>query len=886
MSHRTFDPTSTVDGWLRLLVGLLPRAFREEYGDDLLADLAEWRDDTRAPRPLQRLSATWFLLRLAVVERIRPTVHRRTLPQPGQQTTMFDLIRQDLRYALRALAKRPTYTLIAVATLGLGVGANTAIFSIVDTVVLRPLDYAEPETLVRLRRQQIDRPGLLNSISQPDVIDLETSSRGIESLVGYQDSSMTWTDTGSPLVIEAGLVTSGLLDVFRLAPVAGRDLRLEDNVPNGARVVVVSQDFVDQHLSGRTDLVGTTLQLDGEVFEIVGIAPRDFDFPAESQMWIPLYLDTEGCGRGCRMLTGVGRRDRDVSLDQLNRELSVIAQRMEADHPESNRGTGFVAQDLQRGLLGETREGLLILLGAVVLVLLISAANLAGLQIARSSDRQRELRVRNALGATRSRIWGLLLLDTTVLAFGGAVLGIVSGHFAIRAIVKLAPGSVPRLDQAQLDLRVLAYAFAVALCSALLFTLLPAWRAAGGSLGGRANTLTRSEVRSRNLLLIGEIALSLVLLVGAGLLLRTYDRLLRVDLGFDPDNVYSFFLALPDEPYQKDPERAVAFTARVADELAALPGVESVGGALGRPFSGNSLGTSFRFLDEPEPEVGHEPGTRIRIALPGYFETLSVPLLEGRTLAVTDLRSTGGVAVVNRTFADTYGGGRSVIGRQIRLDIALGWNEEIDRTIVGVVDDVRAGSLTEDIEPAAFVPQAQMASPWMSVLVRGQKALNWADLEGVVHRIDPNLPLHGKETLHQAIERTLGPARFYLMLLASFAAIAVFLAAIGLYGVISTVVAQRTREFAVRQALGAGPGSVSALVVSQSALTVGVGLAIGLGTAWASSRLLGALLFGVPPHDPVTYATVVLVLSAVSVLAVSAPALRAARVSPVRALKE
>ena len=886
MSPRAFDPTSTVDGWLRLLVALLPRAFRAEYGDELLADLAEWRDDSQARRPLQRLSATWFLLRLAVLERLNPTVHRRTMPQPGRQTTMFDLLNQDLRYAIRALAQRPTYTLIALCTLGLGVGANTAIFSIVDTVVLRPLDYAEPETLIRMRRQQVDQPGRLNSLSQPDVIDLAEAAQTIESLVGFQESSMTWTDTGQPLVIQAGLVTDGLLEVFRLNPIAGRDLRSEDNAPNGARVVVVNQDFVDQHLGGRSKVVGTTLQLDGEAFEIVGVAPSGFTFPEDSQLWTPLFLDTEGCGRGCRLLTGVGRRTSDSSLDQLNEELSVIAQRMETDHPESNRGTGFVAQDLQAGLLGETRDGLLILLGAVALVLLISAANLAGLQIARSSERQRELRVRNALGATRSRIWMLLLLDTVVLAVGGAILGISSGHFAVKVIVELAPSSVPRLDQARLDLRVLAFAFVVSLGTALFFTLLPAWRAAGGALGNRSNTMTRAEVRSRNLLLVGEIALSLVLLVGAGLLLRTYDRLLGVDLGFDPDRVYSFFLALPEEPYQREPERAVAVTARIAEDLATLPGVESVGGALGRPFSGNSLGTSYRFLDEPPPEPGLEPDTRIRVALPGYFETLRVPILEGRTLTNSDLRSTEGVVVVNRTFAETYGRGRSVVGRQIRLDISLGWEDEVDRTIVGVVDDMRAGSLTDDISPAAFVPQAQMASPWMSVLLRGADSLTWTDIEQVVHRIDPNLPLHRKETLHQAIERALGPARFYLMLLASFAAMAVFLAAIGLYGVISTLVAQRTREFAVRQALGAGPRRISVHVIGQGAVTVALGLTVGLAIAWASTRLLGTLLFGVPPHDPVTYLIVVVVLSSVSLLAISAPALRAARVSPVRALKE
>lgn len=886
MSERSFDPTSTVDGWLRLLVALLPRAFRSEYGDDLLADLAEWRDDSRAPRPLQRISATWFLLRLAVLERIRPTVHRRTIPQPGHQTNMLDLLRQDLRYAVRALAKRPTYTLIAIATLGLGVGANTAIFSIVDTVVLRPLDYPEPETLIRVRRTEPPNPERLMSVSQPDVEDLETGAGQIESLAGINDTSMTWTDTGAPIVVSTGQVTKGLLDIFRVAPVAGRDLRAADNLPNGPRVVVVSEDFVAQHLEDRSPVLGTTLELDGQDHEIVGIAPSGFHFPDDSELWTPLYLDTEGCGRGCRMLTGIGRRSAGSSLEQLNEELGVLSRGFEAEYPESNRATTFVAQDLQRGLLGDTRDGLLVLMGAVVLVLLIASANLAGLQIARAAERRAELRVRNALGASRARIWLLLLLDTVVLAVCGAILGLLVGHYAIRGVVVLAPGSVPRLDQAALDLRVLGYAFAVSIGTALIFTLLPAWRAASGSMRSRATSADRAEVRSRNLLLIGEIALSLVLLVGAGLLLRTYDRLLGVDLGFDPTDVRSFMLALPEEPYQNDPARTIAFTDQLVQSLEGLPGVESVGGALGRPFSGNSLSTNFTYLDRPAPEPGSEDSTRIRVALPGYFETMRIPLLEGRSLTRNDRVDTEGVVVVNRQFADTFGEGRSVIGRRIQLQIGLGLDEEPERTIVGVVGNVRAGSVREEIEPAAIVPQAQMASPWMSVVVRGSQSVTWKAIEDAVYALDANVPLHRKETLVEAIERNLGPARFYLLLLGSFAVMALFLAAIGLYGVISTLVARRTRELAVRQALGADPLRISTHVLGQGAMTVGAGIGVGLAGAWASSRLLGTLLYDVAPNDPTTYASVVLALLGVTLLALLAPAMRAARVSPVAALKE
>ena len=524
------------------------------------------------------------------------------------------------------------------------------------------------------------------------------------------------------------------------------------------------------------------------------------------------------------------------------------------------------------------------MLGAVGLVLLIAAANLASLQIARSTGRKTEIGVRAALGATQVRLCTMILLETVLLGVGGAILGAGLGHAATKLVVALAPADVPRLDQASLDFRVLGFALTISLGVSLLFALLPAWRTAAGTGQTRRATANRADIRSRNSLIVGEVALSLVLLIGAGLLFRTYDRLLAVDLGFEEHGLHSFFVSLPDEPYI-DPEKTIVFFDALEQELASVPGVQSVGSVLGRPFGRNMFSASFELLDQPEAPPGEGIVAPVRVVTPGFNSTFQIPLLSGRDLRESDRREGAGVALVNQAFVDKFSGNQEPLGREIQVHLSLGFDDDPVRTIVGVIGNTRGSNPSKEY-PGIFIPEAQMASPWMNVVMRTAGPLSWPAIQAAVQRVDPNIPLRQKETLVEAIDRARGPARFYLVLLGGFAVIAVLLAAIGLYGVVSYLVSRRTREIAIRLAIGATSTNVVRHILGQGLKPVFLGIALGLLVSTLGARLLGSLLYEVKPFDLATYATVSVGLVLVALSAIFVPAQRAGRVPPARALKE
>lgn len=872
---------------------LLPNPFRKAYAEDLLLALQDWQSDSAPPTnqqfnqrsfPPKITRATWFLLRTAFQERIKPTVRaHRPGPREGN-ASMLDLLFQDLRHSLRALAKRPGFTVIGLLTLAVGVGANTAIFSVVNAVVLRPLPYPDSHALVHIERSETTRPEHRNSMSQPDLEDIGEVATSLEKVAGYQPTSVTLTGQGDPEVLSAAALTDGLLHIFRMPPSQGRDLSAADNLLQGPKVVVISDALLNSHLHGARDVIGQTMLLDGANYEIVGVAPPGFRFPREALLWIPLFNDPEGCARGCRLLTGVSRIAEGHDRANVQAELDTLAARLSEDFPDSNLETLFAATELQRSLLGETQRGLLILLGAVGLVLLIAAANLASLQIARSTGRKTEIGVRAALGATQARLCTMILLETVLLGIGGAILGAALGTAATKLVVALAPANVPRLDEASLDLRVLGFALTISLGVSLLFALLPAWRTAAGTGQTRRATANRADIRSRNFLMVGEVALSLVLLIGAGLLFKTYDRLLAVDLGFEEHGLHSFFVSLPDEPYI-DPEKTIMFFDTLEQELASVPGVESVGSVLGRPFGRNNFSASFELLDQPEPPPGEGIAAPTRVVTPGFNRTFQIPVLSGRALRDSDRREGTGVAMVNQAFVDKFSNNQDPIGREIQLHMSLGFDDDPVRTIVGVIGNTRGSNPSKE-NPGIFVPEAQMASPWMSVVVRTTGPLSWPAIHAAVQRVDANIPLRQKETLVEAIDRARGPARFYLVLLGGFAVIAVFLAAIGLYGVVSYLVSRRTREIAIRLAVGATSTNVVRHVLGQGLKPVILGVALGLVVSALGARLLGSLLYEVKPFDPATYATVSVGLILVALSAIFVPAQRAGRVPPARALKE
>ena len=883
-----------VQGWLHRLLRLYPSAFREQYGDDFVTALDDWRADrgTGGGRLWSTVWVSswlgWLLIRTCVQEWLAPSARPscRTLDRqhPRRAKTM-DLYFQDLRFALRSLARRPGFVTVAVLTLAIGVGANTSIFSVVNAVLLEPLPYEDPDDLLMIRRIEQDAPGERRSMSQPDIEDLAHSTT-LAGIAGFQDTSLTLTGRGEPEVVRAGAVNDGLLSVFGVAPQLGRDLRVADNVPNGPRMVVIGHSFWQTRLGGSPDVIGSLLELDGEAHDIVGVAPEGFEFPEGARLWVPLYNDVEGCGRGCHFLTGIARLAHGHELGDVQEELDVMAARLAQEYPAANAEKTFVAFRLSDGLVGEARRGLLVLLGAVGLVMLIAAANLASLQVARGTSRKREMGVRTVLGASRSRLCRLVLLESGLLGVAGGALGVGLAVVVTRWVLKIAPAGVPGLDETTFDARVLGYGLAISLGASVLFSLLPAWRLA--SVPSRSLSLRTSDdhldVRSRNLLLMGEVALSLMLLIGAALLMTTYSRILKIDLGFDKESVLSFFVSLPENGYHS-PDRVVSFFDRLEEELAAIPGVESVGGILGRPFGGNTIGTSWHYLDQPVPEEGRGHDARMRIVLPGYLKTLKIPVEQGRGLGDSDRQGVTPVALVNRAFVRRFADLGDPLGREVQLGLDFGF-EEKPRTIVGIIGDTQTESLTGEPRPEVFIPQSQMASIWMSVVLRAQSDGLWPQISEAVHRVDPLVPLRTKETLSAAVDRARGPARFYFVLLSSFAGIAVMLSSVGLYGVVSYLVARRTRELAIRLAVGASSWSVVHLVLREGLRPVLGGVMIGLSAAFFGARLLGSLLYEVEPHDPKIYLAVTLLLLLVSVIALIGPAGRAARLAPARALTE
>jgi predicted permease len=654
----------------------------------------------------------------------------------------------------------------------------------------------------------------------------------------------------------------------------------------------VGHGFWQERFGADPELLGRTLRLNGELYEIIGVAPEGFGFPANAQLWVPYYIDVEDCGRGCRLLEVVGRLADGTSVETARSELTALGSRLEAAYPEDNYGRGFGVATLEDEIVGDVRTGLLVLLAAVGIVLLIACANVANLLLARANARAGEIAVRSALGASRLRIVGQLLLEALVLAGLGGALGTLMASFAFDALLWLAPATIPRLDDVAVDGTVLSFALGTSLLTLLLFALAPALRLASVpvaallSHSGRGRSDGPAHDRSRSALLVAQMALSLTLLSGAGLLLRSLSELRSIELGFDHEGVLTFDLWLPDAPYVSDADRAARFFTDLEERIVALPGVESVGSIFGSPLSGDGATTSVRYLDRPAPPEGQEEAAVLRVTTPGFHETLEIPLLRGRALEKRDRADAPRVALVSRSLADRYYPNQDPIGKQIQLGMSFGY-AETPRTIVGVVSDIRSVRLTRAPMPEVYVPQSQMGSVYMTVTVRSTSST--ADLLPGIRRevetLDPDVPIRDVEMLETTVERSFGSARFYLTLLTIFAGIAVMLAAVGLYGVVAYLVARRTREIGIRMALGATRGAVVRMVVAQGLRPAAAGVVLGLAGAYLGSRILRSLLYNVEPGDPVTLAGVTALLLVIVVAAIIVPARQAIKIPPAAALR-
>ncbi len=780
-------------------------------------------------------------------------------------------------------------SVLGIVALALGIGANTAIFSVVYGVALRPLPYPDPDRLLTLvsTRKSADRGR--GSLSQPDLRDIQKESRLFEFVAGHSGSSLTLTGLGEAEVVPATELTDGLLKVFGLKPHLGRDLEGSESVPGASPVVVIGYRFWQERLGGEEPL-GKTLVLEGEPHEIVGVAPPGFDFPNGAELYRPLQLDTEDCGRGCHLLRTVGRLRPEATLEGARDELSTIALRLEAEYPDKNTGKGFDVETLEETIVGaNVRRGLLVLLAAVSVVLLIACANVAHLFLAKSSERAGEMAMRSALGASGSRLLRQLLTEAFVLATLGGIAGVGIASAGTRLLRSIAPPNLPRLDQVHLDATVLLFAVTVTFLVTLAFGLAPALHLSRASLvssighGGRTE---RRRSRSRQALLAAQVSLSLVLLFAAGLLLRSFAELRATSLGFQKDGVLKFDLSLPEAKYP-EVDLWVRTFETIETRLRAIPGVESLGSIFGSPMGSQLVTTEVDLLDRPAPALGQEHHAMVRVVTEGYVDTVGAALLRGRGIEATDRRESVSVVLVNESFSEKFFAGKEVLGQQVRLHASSGYPEDLVRTIVGVMADIRSLSVMREPEPEVYVPFAQMGADYLTILVRarGNPESLLPEIRGEIQRIDPDLPLRRVELLAAVVDPSIGPTRFYFLLLSLFAALAVALAAIGLYGVVSFLVSRRTREIGIRMALGARAGGVLGLVVAEALRPTLAGLVLGLGGAYLTSKALSALLYEVEPLDPIVLVSVSVLLLAVALAAVLVPARRATRISPASTLR-
>ena len=823
----------------------------------------------------------------------------------------MDTLWQDARHSLRMLVKTRGFTLVAVMTLALGIGATTAIFSVVNAVLLRPLPYHGADRLARVAEQL---PGMRRgpgggrpqSFMIGDTFEAwRESTETLDGLAAYSSRSYTLTGRGEPVRLRGSAVSASLLSMLRVTPVTGRVFQPDEDRPGNDRFAVLSEALWERRFDRDPDIAGKTLTLDGNAHTIVGVLPGSFSFPDhETEIWTPFVINLPPRRPGERMIMAFGALamvKSGVPFSQAEAEGTTVSQRVQPQPPPGMDQPGGATASLrlvplQEEMVAGVRPALLVLLGAVGFVLLIAAANIANLLLARGSARQRELAVRSAIGARRGRLVRQLLTESVLLGAGGGAAGVLLAFLLIRTLPAVAPGNIPRIEEIGLDLRVLGFALAVSVVTGLLFGLAPALQ------GSRVNVLrTLNDAsalsmggfrfmhgnRLRGVLVSAEVALAIVLLVGAGLLIRSFTALVDVDPGYDPANVLTAQVSLPQTKYP-GPEAQRAFWDRALERVGAMPGVAAAGVTSMLPLLPGTIIFTFGVEGEPQPANPQDmPRASLRVVTPGYVEALGLRLREGRSLTDRDREEGAPVVLVNEALARQYLGGRAV-GRRIQ---GLFGDESVE--IVGLVGDVRHAGLDSEAQPEVYVAQAQVPArmraggPSASLVVR-----TTADplslvpaLRSAVLDIDPDLPLDNVMTMEQRLSASVAEPRFYAMLLGLFAALALVLAVVGIYGVLSYSVSQRHREIGVRMALGARTRDILGLVLRQGVILTAAGMVVGLGVAFGVSRFLTSLLFGVSATDPLTYAAISVVLDGVAMVACFLPVRRATRVEPMTALR-
>lgn len=824
-----------------------------------------------------------------------PTLVEETGREVWRWAFLEDFMR-DLRFGARMLRKNPGFTASVVLTLALGIGANTAVFSVIDAALIRPLPYPQPNRIVALYIH--DSGSDTDDLSPADFLDFQRSSSSFAHLAAYRQVPLNLSANGAPERIKGVMVTSDFFEVFAVKAFRGRTISQESERPGVTSVAVLSFGLWQRRFGGDPSLIGKTVNVDGEMRTVVGVMPREFDFPADTELWTssrfaiiphPLRpLEDPSALRGVHYFSVVGRLNPNVTIAQATAETDALAKRVKQQYGNDEEATGAVVISLRQSLVGETRAQLLILLGAVGMVLLIACVNVANIVLARGATRQQEIAIRRTLGADRITILRQLLIENMLLAICGGALGALLAYWVTIPLRRLVPGEMVAGAPITLDFRVLIFAGITTLLAAFLFGVVPGLRLSkwnpGETLkeGGRGPAGSRRALTTRRALVVSEIALATVLLIGAGLLIRSFSRLLAVSTGFQPERVLSLQLSLSRVQYPSPTQRA-AFMRAALERASVLPGIESAAAISRLPLN---PGNSTRSLDiEGHTRSDNDISPDYLVASPAYFRTMGIPLRSGRTFTERDNETAAPVVVVSQAMAEYFWPGRDPLGQHVR--ISDGNDKNAWSEVVGVVGDIHQHHLEGSPRPAMYVPYAQDPWPFVALVVRSKidPASAASAVQLAIHAVNPDQPVYDVRSMNEVEALSVSSQRLQFVLLGVFAILALTLACMGIYGVMAYFVAQRTREIGVRMALGAQARDVIRMVVGEGLRMAVVGAALGLIGSIFLMRILSGLLFGVTPHDPLTFGAVAAILTCVALLACYIPARRATGLDPLVSLR-